>query len=616
MVLVCLLGGLLATACNVDKTSRALTDAGQDETAAELETDVPISDEDVKADELETCRPGELWCADDIIIECDSEGTWVQQSDCSKENKVCAAGKCRDLSPECAKSMNERSYIGCEYLAAPLANTPLNYNNGKLIPGEPFNFAVAIANDNAAHAKIEISDGEEGEVQNFYEVPAGEMIVVDDLPWKKLIKDPYTSAVYQARIFATRQIPNAAYYIRSDLPITVYQFNPLQYRAMVDEEEVFSFSNDASLLLPTHVFLDEYMAIARPTQKLTSVFDGIRTDNVSPGFISIVGPNNGPTTLEITTTAATYATDQQSVVSYPALAPGQTLEAVTLRPLEVLQILSANEPGCVSPKICDEAQYTDIYGKPQVADISCCKAPRQFDLTGTTIKVLDGPAPAVFAGHNCTFVPFDRFACDHLEQQMFPMATWGTHYLCAHTITERPEQPSIWRIISGADENTITFTPGSIHQDITLNKGDFIEFESRDDFEISGSGRFAVAQFLVGQKYTGDINTPQNGDPAMAIVVPLAQYRRTYTFLAPDTYAHNYLSVIHKTGEFPLLDGFVIAGDTADIGEDYSRTNLEIEGGIHSMSSTYPFGVTVMGVGSYTSYMYPAGLDLHRTVVF
>ena len=49
-----------------------------------------------------------------------------------------------------------------------------------------------------------------------------------------------------------------------------------------------------------------------------------------------------------------------------------------------------------------------------------------------------------------------------------------------------------------------------------------------------------------------------------------------------------------------------------EINNTHSKTELEIEGGIHYIDSSSPFAIMVYGVGSYTSYMYPGGLDLGK----
>ena len=82
------------------------------------------------------------------------------------------------------------------------------------------------------------------------------------------------------------------------------------------------------------------------------------------------------------------------------------------------------------------------------------------------------------------------------------------------------------------------------------------------------------------------------------------------------TYIYNYLTIIHKPGAYPELDGAELTGGvTQDINGVYAKTNLEITGGIHFIESTEPFAINVYGVGDYTSYMYPGGLDLGTVTV-
>jgi hypothetical protein len=464
-----------------------------------------------------------------------------------------------------------------------LANNELNYDNyGAALPGNPFFYAIAVANDSGADAALNVTDGPEGTVNNDYIIPDGEMMVIEDLPWKLPLKEPLNSL----GTFATRKVAGGGYHITSDRPVTVYQFNPLHYQSGSN----FSYTNDASLLLPAHVYRDEYLVISRATTKIDA---GLNGSLVRPGYFAIVGPKDGPTTVEITFAAHTLASDMGSNQGYPAMSPGTTATA-EIGPYEVLQVLSGEEPGCSNGVAC--SSYT------------CCDTPREYDLTGTQIRVIAGPAPAVFSGTVMSFIPFNTWAADHLEQQLFPLETWGQRYLCAHNITQANGEPTFWRVISGSNDNEITFEPASVHNAVTLNKGEFIEFESLGDFEVEGSGRVSVTQFMCGQNYTTP--NPPNGDPAMALGVPVEQYRTDYTFLAPGSYVSNYLTVIHKIGAYPTLDGTTVVGDTVEITDVWARTNLAIGAGIHYIESDLPFAITVYGVGNYTSYMYPGGLDL------
>jgi hypothetical protein len=573
----------VAGACEKEDVGKAAgTDADADgDTDADADGDAD-SDSDGDGDTT-FCSPGEIWCDGNWVAECSANGTqWIQIENCADQGLVCAAGECVDISQQCASAINEKSYIGCEYWGATLSNSQLN--------GAAFGYAIAVANDGAEAAWVNVYDGPGGTVDNDYQVPAGAMTIIDDLPWKLGIKEPGTTSA-----FATRKVANAAYHITSDLPVTVYQFNPLHYQTGAN----YSYTNDASLLLPAHVYRSEYVAVSRAPTKIKPL---IGAGTVLPGFLAIIGPDDGPVYVDITFLANTQASDSGSNQAYPAMTPGQTAANVVIQPYEVLQILSGAPPNNYCP---DQLPCSSN---------NCCNVGPEYDLTGTRISVVSGPAPAVFSGTDCSFVPYNKYACDHLEQQMFPLETWGTHYLCAHNTTQAPAEPTVWRIVSGSNNNQIQFNP-AVHPAVTLHKGQYVEFESLGDFEITGEGRVAVAQFMVGQNYTSDLNPPQNGDPAMSLGVPVEQYRTSYTFLAPTSYVYNYLTAIHLIGAPPSLDGAAISGTTVEITDEWARTNLEISGGIHSIHGEEPFAITVYGVGSYTSYMYPGGLDLKEVPI-
>jgi hypothetical protein len=348
--------------------------------------------------------------------------------------------------------------------------------------------------------------------------------------------------------------------------------------------------------LPTHVLRDEYVVISRPTLRID--FGSNTMDQ--PGFFAVVGTGDEPTTLEITFSAHTLPSDAVSNQDFPAYEPGFGVPDIVVQPFEVLQFMSGSMPEgeCLNAVECGQQEYT------------CCENTPEYDLTGTVITVTDGPSPAVFGGHDCTFVPYDKWACDHLEQQMFPLETWGQRYLCARNVPSDLDDDTVWRVVSGSDSNEITFHPPEVHANITLNKGEYVEFLTQENFEVQGEGRVAVAQFMVGQNYT--YPPPQFGDPAMALAVPVEQYRDSYTFFAPQSYVFNFLTVIHLADALVELDGEYIPQSSMMINDEWERTNFTISGGIHYIEAGSPFAINVHGVGSYTSYMYPGGLDLAK----
>lgn len=112
------------------------------------------------------------------------------------------------------------------------------------------------------------------------------------------------------------------------------------------------------------------------------------------------------------------------------------------------------------------------------------------DATGFFVGA-DKPV-AVFWGAPCTLVPaFPWFACDHLEEQMFPLSAWGTHY-------PQPEEV-FWRVIAAADNTTITLDPPVAGAALQLQQlGDWVEFSTAESFEATGDHPFLLVQYMSG----------------------------------------------------------------------------------------------------------------------
>jgi hypothetical protein len=402
--------------------------------------------------------------------------------------------------------------------------------------------------------------------------------------------------------------PNGAYSITSSVPVTVYQFNPLEYMVSGNcsgydpnplDGLCFSYTNDASLLLPQHVLTGNYYVVARPTMTISSLGSIMN----SPGYVAIAATSPNPTTVSITFSCRTYASTDGSIRAYGRGEVG----TFTLSQYNVLQIISDMPATCINPS-APESGYT------------YCDNGYEYDLTGTKISA-DQPV-AVFSGHNCTFVPYNRWACDHLEEQMFPLETWGKEYVVTRAIpifAANPE-PNIWKLLSGKNGNVITFDPPTVNPDITLNEGQWVEFEARDNFKITGSEGLMVTQFMVGMNYYGvaaGTEAPY-GDPAMCLGVPFEQYRDEYTFLAPLTYEMSWVNVTIRSGAegTVLLDGMALTTPWVPVGgSGFVSTTVDVVGGSHTINASGVFGITVYGVGDYTSYMYPGGLDLEKIFV-
>jgi hypothetical protein len=546
------------------------------------------------------CEPGTARCGDDGERRvCRDDGSGFDDADaCDVEaGELCSVehGICEDL---CAAAEAEQSYIGCEYWAVATSNSLLDYvpalgeNDGIC---RPFSFAVVIANAEGIDANITIETP--GYSPRTLTVKPGTSRAVE-LPCSPELKGDPNDVM-------SVQVPDGAHHILSDVPVTVYQFNPLEYRAEVDvgsfTEDVYSYTNDASLLLPVHSLTGNYRVMSRATRFHRIVphdpADETRYSH-APGFVTIVGVEDEPTEVVVTSTAHTRASEDGEL---PALAPGDEL-TVVLAKGEVLQLVTDRPDDCEG----------DAGRSSGEGDRTYCDVGDAWDLTGTRINAQ--ARVAVIAGHDCAFIPFDRWACDHLEEMMFPVEAWGREVLVGVAEATRCQEPapSIVRVLSDVDGNRIRFTP-AVRDPVTLDRGEFIELETTDDLRVSADGAILVGQFLVGQDFDGRRGgTLYKGDPAFSLAIPREQWRTRYGFLAPETFSESFVNVIGAEAQVVLLDGRAVRGFTPIEGTDLATARVPIDPGAHTIESDFLFGIVVYGYASYTSFMVPGGLDLNR----
>ncbi len=533
------------------------------------------------------CVPNAFGCSDDNeVYTCNAEGDAYEVTQTCALGTVCnaAINGCIDL---CAEAEQNRSYVGCDYWATVTSNSQLTRT---VLVGtesvEVFTFELVISNPHNVTAVVTITQGNTLPIEVEVEPTAVERV---PLPWiEDLVgtDDPHTT-----------HAEAAAYHIESSVPVTVYQFNPMEFTKRISGVDVPSHTNDASLLLPTHVLSGNYTVVSRPT--LSGIFrdlvSGAEQRGDLPGFVTIVAADEQDVSLEITSSAFTTASPDGRV---PALSPGQTLQLL-LSPGDVVQIQTA------SPEICDEDPDFELVD----TDVALvyCRPHRDYDLSGTTIRA-DGRV-AVFAGHDCSRVPYNVTACDHLEEALFPEESWGKSVPVAVSseVSGQREAPDVVVVLSGADGNQVTFQP-AVHAPITLARGESVELVADRDFMVTGSEALLVSQLLVGQDY-GDVPATI-GDPAMSLAIPSEQWRNNYAFMIPSTYEVDFVNVIAPTGAPVTLDDNPVTTFTPIEGTSLSTARVRVSRGQHRMSAPVPFGITVYGFAQYTSYAYPGGLDL------
>lgn len=529
----------------------------------------------------QTCSPGVPFCQAQQVWSCTANGQPGEVLEICEPPASCLNAAC--IHP-CDVVAQRRSNLGCDFWATSTTNSGLS-------PAFHANFGLAVYNNNYQPTTVTVTHAG---VQVAEETIEAHQLTHLTLPYIQ-------SLMLMMGSWESVLVPAGAYHLTSTLPVAVYQFNPLDY----EFGGTYSYSNDASLLLPTHALSRNHIVMSRQT---FGVYSGIGQFSFTPGFLAVVGVEDN-TTVSVTLSASTMAGP-----GVPAGLPG-AVQAYTLDAGEVLQIVSAVPATCTGTVANDDCNGMG-------GSCSYCDMGRQYDLTGTIVT--SSSPVALFAGHDCSFVPYYNWSCDHLEEQIYPQETWGTEFVVARTEPQAQvgysDEPNVIRILSGSNGNLINFTPAqqAVGSQILLNKGEWVEFEAQTDFAVSADRGILIGQFLVGaNRYSlHDPANPHWGDPAFSLVVPLEQFRTSLTFLAPSTFPYNYVNItkLVGAGSPPVyLNGTPVeeSAFSWEVGfTGHGVARVAISGTSHTIESSNPIGVTVYGFAYYTSYSYPGGLNL------
>jgi hypothetical protein len=347
-----------------------------------------------------------------------------------------------------------------------------------------------------------------------------------------------------------------AYRVTSDLPVIAYQFSPLDGAA--------SFYSDASLLLPAAAHDTQYIVPAWP-------------------YGNADGGDRYPAHVQITAGAATQVT---------VTSPIATLAGAGVPALE------PNVPQTISMQDGDYLQLTAA-----VPDTS---------FNGTRVSA---SAPVgVFTSNDCVNVPLANCCCEHLEEQVFGLQTWGKTY-AASRVPVRSNEPAVWQIMAQQDGTVVNFTfPAGVTglpATVTLGARQMVEYTvngpvgAPGDFLINSDKPVLVTQFMVASALAGG----NEGDPSMVQAVPVEQYLRSYVVLIPSTWEKDFLVLTRTTGTQVTVNDSPVNAGWVDIGGGYEANRLATADGVHKIVGVEPVGVIVVGYDQFDSYAYPGGLD-------
>jgi hypothetical protein len=549
------------------------------------------------------CFPGARKCQDDqTVLECRADGSgWDVYQTCASISHVCTGQVCEAM---CEQSVKYNSYIGCDYFAVDLDNAFVPGGGRGYYDAQGAQFAVAVANppDSPLPATVSVDQ---------YEAGAVEPVLYDALgvPFPTEPLQPGELRVYRLPrrdINGTVQAP-LAYRFSATVPIIAYQFNPLENEAV--------FSNDASLLLPAALLGQEYYVMSRE-----QTFDILRS------YFTVVAVMEGTTTVSVTTSAPTQpgliyegSPDEADI---PHMEPGET-RVFRLKQFDVLSI-QTDRPGAdpTGSRVVADKRVA-VFGGSEAANApNTARCVNVDEVSGYGVCEWDGRTRCRTLT-DCVNAGFNTCCADHLEQQLFPLKTWGSRFVATKT-WDRGRETDIYRVMAGEDGTRVVLVPPQPGVTIpVLNRGQHFEFESRGNFEIVAAddkplmvGHFLAAQDApepnVGGVGSGD--DAGIGDPAFMLQIPVEQYREDFVILVPAEYAENYLNVTLPTGASLEIDGVPVdpAGFTLIGGGQYSVYRQFLEPGTHAIRASEDAGVIVYGWDQYVSYAYTGGLDLEE----
>lgn len=497
----------------------------------------------------------------------------------------------------CQQAAAQKSYVGCDFWPTVTANAVW----------DTFDFAVVVANAGEKDAVVKVTNGDGSEEITTETVPPNELRTVY-LPWVPELKGKAAdecgrSAGLTGSVFA----PGGAYHLTSDSPVTVYQFNALEYApkggpankdwsscpgnkvcaSAGQQVGCFSFSNDASLLLPSTAMTGNYRVGTMKTLTAKDV-TGKETAIGNPYFVVTATQDATDVTVKLGPKTSVLGSKQFVATK------GDDVITFTLDAGDVMQVVSALEVGA--------------------------------DVSGSLVQATK--PVQVITGMPCVSLPFGQPACDHIEESAFPIETMGKRYIVTRpTGPGGKAVPHMVRIFGNVDGTKISFPGGAPPgTPSSIDAGQVIELDGgagdkiiRGEFEIVGDHEFSVAIYLLGGSVVDPVSPlstkASKGDPSQSFATAVEQYRKKYVFLAPNDYDKNFVDIIQPVDAEVTLDGAAVTGAKEPIPGDpeYALVRVALgkgKDGAHVLEATAPVGIQVLGYGDYTSYQYPGGLNL------
>jgi len=562
----------VADSASVTDTSESATDVEDASTLTSNDTSGPtLLDITVPPDTTQPsdggptqiCIPNKFVCTSGTIRhQCNFDGTEFAAEEQCPLDQTCSNGQC---VAKCPNDPKFGVYVGCEFWATDLPNYP----DSTLNPTpENTPWAIVISNPGQFAASVSF------EMPPQYPFTPADPVVPAGASKVFLLPN--------INVQGTSLMPKGVH-VTATRPVTAHMFNPYEVK----------YSNDASLLLPDPILGNEYTVLSWPTSPLDLVsFPGFPALQNQNGYFTVIA---GFDDTEVTFQVAAHVRASGSI---PELDEGQ-IHVLHLNRGDVLSIQA-------DPKALGD--NSDITGSRVTSN--------------KPISVFGGHEEAVIGSVQNTETGQQDSACcaDHLEEQMLPQNLAGTDYLAIKAPPRGTSQieNDYWRIQALEPNVTITTNPPQPGaNNVTIAQvGKFIEIQSQQSFEVHATGKIQIGQYLIGRDATEQFT----GDPALVVMIASERFRKDYVFTTPDYSTGGFLggtpnmwaTLVKKKTATVSVDGVTVPeAEFVAIGSsDYERAYHPAPAGVHTASSTVPFGLYVHGFNNAVGFSYIGGLAL------
>jgi hypothetical protein len=540
-----------------------------------------------------TCAPNASSCSGGVAKSCDAEGRESTFA-CDGPGMRCDPSGC---SGACAPNTLGSTSQGCDFWPTVTAN-PVWSDPTHATQTGAFHFGVLVGNvsPTSATATLTVTIGgtpfksapfnADGQLR----LAPGEVRLIP-LDWVSDLKGPdWANPFLPVAQAQSVKKSGGAYHIVSDQPILAYQFSPIE--ALVHENQCprilenaggcYSYSTDASMLIPSHVLADDYVVAG---------YRGWHQD------------------------ASVPAASRLNIGDFLTITALQSNTSVRITPRAGQTILAGVDGSR------NGAPFTLSMGAGDVVQLFTPGSADTDSFSGTLVQEMNGHQLQLLSGVGCGTVPAGTGPCGHFEDPVLPRASLGNEYVVPAILVPQiggtvVPMPYTLRIQAASDGTDLTFEPASMYKNVTLNSGEVLEIQGTLDGRISSSTPFAVTQYLNG----GDPTLDQSG-PTQISVTPRSQFQSSFSFLAPtvsDTSGFsNNVAIMAPTGTMVKLDGEAIQLDkflpVGASGMSVEHQPLNLNSQVHVVSANRPVGVLVYGTASYTSYAYAAAQSFKRS---